>query len=204
MVADVGTLASVRGTRMGASPVMVGRDDELRQLTQLVTSARPRVAMVSGEPGIGKSRLIQELLAGLPAGSAVLVGQAEPGSLGRPYELLLDALDGAADTEPGLLAGLTDPGRSAVERMHAGLALVARLIRGRPAVVVFEDLHWADSESAALFERIAELPGPRLLVGTYRPEEVTSRQPVAALLARLERRHAGTHPRPEPPGPPAA
>src|SRR2546429_394513 len=136
-----------------------------------------------------QQHLIQELLAGLAAGTAVLVGQAEPGSLGRPYELLLDALDGAADAQPELLAGLTDPGRSAVERMHAGLALVARLIRGRPAVVVFEDLHWADSESAALFERIAELPGPRLLVGTYRPEEVTSRPPVAALLARLERRH---------------
>ncbi|TML22714.1 MAG: LuxR family transcriptional regulator [Actinobacteria bacterium] len=180
---------------------MVGRDDELRHLRQLVASARPRVAMVSGEPGIGKSRLIQELLAGLPAGTAVLVGQAEPGSLGRPYELLLDALDGAADAQPELLAGLTDPGRSAVERMHAGLALVARLIRGRPAVVVFEDLHWADSESAALFERIAELPGPRLLVGTYRPEEVTSRQPVAALLARLERRHEVTHLRLERLGP---
>jgi len=172
---------------------MVGRGHELRQLTRLVSSARPHVAMVSGEPGIGKSRLVHELLAGLPDGTAVLVGQAEPGSLGRPYELLLDALDGAAGTEPALLAGLTDPGRSAVERMHAGLALVAKLIGGRPAVVVFEDLHWADSESAALFERIAELPGHRLLVGTYRPEEVTSRQPVAALLARLERRHEVTH-----------
>src|SRR5205814_2941725 len=62
-------------------------------------------------------------------------------------------------------------------------------------------LHWADSESAALFERIAELPGPRLLVGTYRPEEVTSRQPVAALLARLERRHEVTHLRLERLGP---
>jgi DNA-binding CsgD family transcriptional regulator len=193
MSGGVGTLASVRATRVGASPVMVGRDGELRQLRQLAGSARPRIAMVSGEPGIGKSRLIQELLAGLPAGTAILAGQAEPGSLGRPYELLLDALDGAADAEPALLTGLTDPARSAVERMHSGLALVSRLIRGRPAVVVFEDLHWADSESAALFERIAELPGPRLLVGTYRPEEVTSRQPVAALLARLERRHEVTH-----------
>jgi DNA-binding CsgD family transcriptional regulator len=172
---------------------MVGRDDELRRLKQLVGPARPRVAMVSGEPGIGKSRLIQEFVADLPAGTAVLVGQAEPGSLGRPYELLLDALDGAADAEPELLAELTDPSRSAVERMHTGLTLVSRLVRGRPAVVVFEDLHWADSESAALFERIAELPGPRLLVGTYRPEEVTSRQPVAALLARLERRHEVIH-----------
>ncbi len=177
---------------MGASPVMVGRDEELRQLRRLLAAGRPRVAMIAGEPGIGKSRLIGEFVAGLPAGTAVLVGQAEPGSLGRPYELLLDALDGAADADPDLLAALTDAGRSAVERLHAGITLVARLIGDRPAVVVFEDLHWADSESAALFERVAELPGHRLLIGTYRPEEVTSRQPVAALLAQLERRHAVT------------
>ncbi len=188
-----GTLSSVRGTRMGASPLMVGRDSELRRLIRLATSGRPRVAMVAGEPGIGKSRLIAELLANLPEGTAVLVGQAEPGSLGRPYELLLDALDDVEGVDPDLLAALSDAGRSAVERLHAGVALVARLIGQRPAVVVFEDLHWADSESSALFERVAELPGPRLLVGTYRPEEVTSRQPVAALLSRLERRHSVTH-----------
>ena len=39
-----GTLASVRGTRMGASPVMVGRDEELRQLKRLLAAERPRVA----------------------------------------------------------------------------------------------------------------------------------------------------------------
>lgn len=178
---------------MGASPVMVGRDEEHRQLRRLLAVGRPRVAMIAGEPGIGKSRLIGELLAGLPADTAVLVGQAEPGSLGRPYELLLDALDGAEAVDSDLLEALTDAARSAVERLHAGVALVGRLIGNRPAVVVFEDLHWADSESAALFERIAELPGPRLLVGTYRPEEVTPRQPVAALLSHLERRHAVTH-----------
>jgi len=194
-----GTLAPVRATRGGASAIMVGRDTELRQLTRLFSSARSQVAMVAGEPGIGKSRLIQELLASLPAETAVLVGQAEPGSLGRPYELLLDAIDGAAAANPELvanpelLAGLTDPGRSAVERLHIGVALVAELIGTRPAVVVFEDLHWADSESAALFERVAELPGQRLLVGTYRPEEVTPRQPVAALLSRMERQHEVTH-----------
>jgi len=184
-----GSLASVRATRGSASPVMVGRDDELGQLTRLAASGRPEVAIIAGEPGIGKSRLIHELLAVLPPDTAVLVGQAEPGSLGRPYELLLDALDGAAAVDPALLEALTDPRRSAVERLHAGITLVARLIGNRRAVVVFEDLHWADSESAALFERVADLPGPRLLIGTYRPEEVTPRQPVAALLARMERRH---------------
>ncbi len=64
---------------------MVGRDRELRQLTQLAASSRAQVAVVGGEPGIGKSRLVRELLARLPAGTAVLVGHAEPDSLARPY-----------------------------------------------------------------------------------------------------------------------
>jgi hypothetical protein len=172
---------------------MVGRDDELGQLARLAASGRPQVAIIAGEPGIGKSRLIREVLAVLPPDTAVLVGHAEPGSLGRPYGLLLDALDGAAAADPALLRALTDAGRSAVERLHTGVALVARLIGNRRAVVVFEDLHWADSESAALFERVADLPGPRLLIGTHRPAEVTPRQPAAALLARLERRHTVTN-----------
>jgi DNA-binding CsgD family transcriptional regulator len=176
---------------------MIGRDHELRELTQLVASARPEVAIVAGEPGIGKTRLIQELLATLPSGTAVLVGQAEPGSLGRPYELLLDAIDDAAadrgTVDEALLTALTDPARSPVERLHAGVSIVTELVGDRPAVIVFEDLHWADSESTTLFERVADLPGRRLLIGTYRPDEVTRRQPVSALLARMERRHAVAH-----------
>ncbi len=194
---------------------MVGRDHELRQLTQLVTAPLPQVAIIAGEPGIGKSRLVHELLVavGLLATASrdgttasrdgatgcaltgeplILVGQAEPGSLARPYEVLLDALAGQEGLDASVDA-LTDASQSPVERLHTGLRLVGELTRGRPTVIVFEDLHWADSESAALFERIAEMPGQRLLVGTYRPDEVTRRHPVSALLARMERRHEVTH-----------
>jgi DNA-binding NarL/FixJ family response regulator len=177
---------------------MVGRDRELRQLTQLAVSARaPRssVAVVAGEPGIGKSRLVQELLARLPSQVTVLVGHAEPDSLARPYELLLDAVDraGHGEMDEALLQALVDPARSPVERLHTGLSIVARLVGDAPAVIVFEDLHWADSESAVLFERLADQGGARLLIGTYRPDEVTSRHPMAALLARLERRFQVAH-----------
>ena len=59
---------------------------------------------------------------------------------------------------------------------------------------MFDDLHWADSESVALFERLAEPgSGPRLLVGTYRPDALHRRHPTAEMLPRLERRHAVTH-----------
>ncbi|MGH3488721.1 MAG: AAA family ATPase, partial [Actinopolymorphaceae bacterium] len=63
--------------RGGASAVMVGRDRELRQLEQLATSSHSQVAIVAGEPGIGKTRLIHELLARLPGDPVVLVGRAE-------------------------------------------------------------------------------------------------------------------------------
>jgi DNA-binding CsgD family transcriptional regulator len=175
--------------------MMIGRDHELRQLTQLVSSGRPQVAILGGEPGIGKTRLVAELLESLPDEAVVLVGHAEPESLARPYEVLLDALDGWAG-EPvaeAELAALTDPARNPVERLHTGLEIVARCAGDRPAVIVFEDLHWVDSESAALFERLADRSGSQLLVGTYRPDEITSRHPVSGLLARLERRHTVTH-----------
>ncbi|GLY06530.1 MULTISPECIES: LuxR family transcriptional regulator [Actinoplanes] len=172
---------------------MVGRDGELRRLTDLAATGEAAVAIVAGEPGIGKTRLVREFLATVPDSTVVLVGQAEPGSLARPYEVLLDAVDGHAGVGEDQLAALADPRRSAVERLHTGLAVLTALIGDAPAVVVFDDLHWADSESAALFERIADQHGPRLLIGTYRPDEVTRRQPVAGLLARMQRRHAVTH-----------
>jgi ATP/maltotriose-dependent transcriptional regulator MalT len=172
--------------------MMVGRAAELETLAGLVAGGTAAVAVVAGEPGIGKTRLVAELLAGLPAGTVTLVGHAEPGSLSRPYEVLLDAVDGHPGHEAALEA-LTDAARSPVERLHTGLSLLAELTGDRPAVVVFEDLHWADSESAALFERFAEQAGPRLLIGTYRPDEVTRKHPLAALLDRMGRRHELTH-----------
>lgn len=173
--------------------MMVGRDDELRRLARLAVAGRPEVAVIAGEPGIGKTRLVAELVVGLPATTTVLIGHAEPGSLSRPYEVLLDAIDGRPGVPESALDELTDPHRSPVERLHTGLSLVSAELGGAPAVIIFEDLHWADSESAALFERLAEQDGPRLLIATYRPDEVSGRQPVGALLARMERRHTLTH-----------
>jgi hypothetical protein len=146
------------------------------------------VALVAGEAGIGKTRLVQELVRRVPAGTLVLAGQADPGTVGRPMELFLDATapavtapagapgreDGAGDAgrpgrgggehdgdggPDGLLAVVRDADRPADERVRAGVGLVRRLARDRTALVVFEDLHWADSESVAVFERLAE-PAP--------------------------------------------
>ena len=61
-------------------------------------------------------------------------------------------------------------------------------------MLVFDDLHWADSESVAVFERIAGVDdGPSLVIGTYRPTEVNRRHPLAEALARVERRPSVAH-----------
>jgi DNA-binding CsgD family transcriptional regulator/tetratricopeptide (TPR) repeat protein len=202
---------------------MVGRAVELDRLAGLV-GARPvpSVALVAGEAGIGKTRLVQELVRTAPAGTLVLAGQADPGTVGRPMELFLDAVDAALSVPPAdgsapapsqprdagggradeLIAAVRDVDRPAEERVRAGVDLVRRLGAGATTLLVFEDLHWADSESIAVFERLAEPdPEPReggpsgglLLVGTYRPDGLSRRHPAAEALPRLERRHSVTH-----------
>ena len=73
---------------------MVGRQAEIERLGRLLEGGpAPAIALVGGEAGVGKTRLVRELIARLPEGTAVHAGQADPGSLGRPFELLLDALE---------------------------------------------------------------------------------------------------------------
>jgi ATP/maltotriose-dependent transcriptional regulator MalT len=187
---------------------MVGRAVELDRLSSLVGArSAPSVALVSGEAGIGKTRLVQELVRRAPAGSLVLAGQADPGTVGRPMELFLDAVDVAAVGDDDALASFAeavrDADRPAEERVRAGVDLVRALgsRAGGPVLLVFEDLHWADSESITVFERLAE-PAPAgtegagvslVLVGTYRPDGLSRRHPAADALPRLDRRHRVTH-----------
>ncbi|MGH9247026.1 MAG: ATP-binding protein [Acidimicrobiales bacterium] len=182
--------------RTGLSPVMVGRAVELDRLSQLLGARRtPSVALIAGEAGVGKTRLVQELVARVPDGTVVLAGQADPGALGRPLELFLDAVDGARlEAHSDLLDIVGDRARPAEERVRAGGELVQRLTAGATGLVVFEDLHWSDSESISLFEELADPDAGRLLlVGTYRPDGLSRRHPAAELLPRLERRHTVTH-----------
>ncbi len=181
--------------RPGLSAVMVGRTAELRRLAALVDQGpAPAIAIVGGEAGVGKTRLVSELIARLPSGTAVYAGQADPGSLGRPFDLLLGALDGSIARSDERVGLLVDHDRPTEERLRVGLDVIHDLTSRVSSVVVFEDLHWADAESVALFERLAEPEaGPRLLVGTYRPDALNRRHPLAELLPRLGRRHAVTY-----------
>jgi DNA-binding NarL/FixJ family response regulator len=177
------TLDGMRIGRRGISPVMIGRAGPLARLQGLVDGSGrlpvdddiPAVALVAGEAGVGKTRLLQELAGSVPPGTAVLVGQAEAGSLGRPLDVVRMMLG-------DLQRELVDARLAAID------VLTARLGEGR-SLVIFEDLHWADADSVGVFEQLAAMPRPDLtLVATYRPDELTSRLPGGDMLVRLERR----------------
>jgi DNA-binding CsgD family transcriptional regulator len=178
----IDTLDDVLGGRFGLSPVMVGRSTPLNQLLGLVDAAGvtaadlPAVALVAGEAGIGKTRLLRELVRCVPSPTVVLAGNADPGALGRPYELAGSLLGRDLSME-------ADPVRAALD-------LTSARIGSAPAVLLFEDLHWADAESVAVIDRLAQQPWPNVvIVGTYRPEDLSRRLPGGDLLLRLERRH---------------
>ncbi len=178
-----GSVELMLSGRAGMSPVMVGRARPFAHLAGIVEAAevmtgdQPAVALVSGEGGIGKTRLVGELLATLPETTTTLVATAQPGSLGRPGDAVSSLVgDSGTATE--------DPATAAFDMVAAALA------RG-PAVLVVEDLHWIDAASANAVDRIAQQRWPRLVViGTYRPGELSRGQPGGELVLRLERRHA--------------
>src|SRR5919197_1637604 len=210
-----GSLASMLAARAGLSPVMVGRADELARLRQLAARADgPEVVLLAGEAGVGKTRLVAELVASLDPSVPVLAGRASQGAPGRPFELLLEAVEQqvaaweavpeplAARAEPlRLLLGPVAPGidRPAErdygpeELLRAAGTLVRELAGPGPAGVGFQELYRAHAQSVALFGRLALAADlPALLVGTFRPEGVARRHPLVELLADLERQRSVT------------
>jgi len=154
-------------------------------------AGQPQVMLVTGEAGIGKTRLVDELrdrVLSASDGAQVRVGESAPlagatlafgpfvAALGDQGEWLL-AVDGGGD----MLA--------ARHRLFLRvLQLLAGLADRSPVVLVLEDLHWADESSRELLGFLAGRlrTEPVLLVGTLREEELPAG--VRRWLAELERR----------------
>jgi len=137
----------------------VGRDDELARLRDAVADAaagRARLVLVSGDAGIGKSRLVAELRRSLePAGAHVLAGGCLAiANGGLPYAPLTEALRHLArELEPGALDAVLGPARVELARLLPDLAArdaAAALPTAGPA---------SRADQARLFELVLGLLG---------------------------------------------
>ena len=167
-------------------PGILERDAELAVLAAAVRDAaggHGSVVLISGEAGIGKSSLVEAVRAQLPAEGRLLIGYcddlATPRTLG-PFRDLV----GSVGTE--LSRAVADG--SDRDRLLA--ALRAELDwADHPAVLVVEDVHWADDATLDalryLMRRIAALPA--VLVLTYRDDELSREHALGGLLGQASR-----------------
>ena len=179
---------------------IVGRSQEQAQLRAALVAASSgagRLVLVSGEPGIGKTRLISAVteMAGeydvpVAAGGAI----DDPGmpplwlwrGAGRSIPALAGVLSGAAGPAGGSPAAAADPEPARFVMFAAACQALASAAAERGLLVVLEDLQWADRTSLLLLRHLAgELAHTRLLVvATFRE---TAGEPLADLLPALLR-----------------
>jgi ATP/maltotriose-dependent transcriptional regulator MalT len=189
------------------SPELIGREAELAALEEAFdrsAAATPRVVLVAGESGVGKSRLVAELAERAAArGALVLTGECVELSEGEiPFAPIVSALRRfAKDDEDGIVDGIfgtwtgTLMGPDSLGLGSIGQARLFELLLGvfeqlaakQPVVVVIEDLHWADRSTRDLLMFIARsLRDERLLfVITYRSDELHRRHPLRPFLVQF-------------------
>ena len=192
----VETLSRFDGTRRRGLIGLVSRTAELSRASVLLEAGETaRLIVISGAPGIGKSRLTHEIAVTAAGGRPVYIGQCAPGGQAAAYGPFLDILRQAAHAPYGAdRAGifgalqrrhptLADPAETArilepdqdkqdqAERALTMRAYMLRLLRGLAAeescLFVIEDCHWIDTASNALMAQVAAAPVPMVL--TSRP-----------------------------------
>lgn len=181
---------------------LIGRRAELHRLQAALARAAagsPRMVMVGGEAGVGKTRLLTEFCA--RADAAVLWGSCLPlGDRGLPFAPLVEAVRNLRDDQaldvgiPAPLARLVAQGEDEAtvtrsQLFEGVLVLIEDLSRVANVVFVVEDLHWADSSTRDLLAFLAPNLRSRrfLLVGSYRSDELTGDSALRAALVELAR-----------------
>jgi DNA-binding CsgD family transcriptional regulator len=140
-----------------------------------------RIAAISAEAGGGKTSLVTSFARSLRGRAVTLVGACDPLSTPRPLGPLLDI-------SPRLSPELHHLARSGVARHRVFQAFLDTLARdGRPKLLVFEDLHWADEATLDLILFAGRrLDGVRaLLVITFREDEIGTDDGLRVVLGDL-------------------
>ncbi|SEG96627.1 regulatory protein, luxR family [Saccharopolyspora kobensis] len=179
-----------------SSPVLVGRAEQLASL-QALAALHPAVALIEGEAGVGKSRLIREVLAGDLGPTTPLVGHCRQVGEPFPYGAVLEALRSARPGPTALspVTGVLGPllpeiaehlpappeplGDPRAERHRLFRAVRELLSSLGPLLLVIEDLQWADDGTRQLLRFLMGDPPANLTTAvTYRREDVPGGLPL--------------------------
>src|SRR6185312_13745109 len=194
-------------------PTLIGRGAELDQLTAWMDLADDTgVTFLTGEPGVGKSRLALELAAIASArGRKVLTGRAAEASHPVPLRPIVEALIGIARTTPipddpalrqyrpalaSIVPGWSEPSEREPEMspLILGEALLRLLtaLDGNGTLLIIEDLQFADPETLAIVEYLADNlgDGPVRCLATVRDGELSASGAMDMVRSVLARRAA--------------
>jgi transcriptional regulator with XRE-family HTH domain len=209
------------GGFLGALPSgqLMGREREravIGAALEAVASGQGRLLMLVGEPGVGKTRLAQEIVVIARAqGFQLLTGRCYEPQQSLAYAPFLEALSQAvtlleadvpgqapvAERWPEVARLLPDSAlptaapsapddRSAQQRLFAQVRrLLAALAERQPLALLLDDLHWADAASLDLLQYLARHMRDQLLllVGTTRAVEAQRQHPLVDALSELRR-----------------
>jgi class 3 adenylate cyclase/tetratricopeptide (TPR) repeat protein len=205
---------------IGGGQIFVGREaplERLRQLWKETGAGARRVALLAGEPGVGKTRLAAELAAGVnEEGALVLAGRCDE-DLGVPYQPFVEALRHFVDHTPpehlrerlGRLAGelarlvpelterladlppalRSDPETERYRLFDAVAAWLGASAADDPVLLVLDDLQWAAKPTLLLLRHVLRSSEPVrvLVVATYRDSDIGRGHPMSDFLADLRR-----------------
>ncbi|MDP8977432.1 MAG: AAA family ATPase, partial [Actinomycetota bacterium] len=188
----------MEGATVSCDGILIDRDREVELLTATLArlgTVGGGVVLLSGEPGVGKTALVEAVLATTTV--RVLRGAGYPGPT-APYEPL-DALlreSGVWSRDAEVAKSRPVASGPLVEAVdapdHVRTAVFAALRRAtgeEPTVVFLDDLHWADSGTFGVLERWTPtlVDTPVLMIGAYRSDGLARRHPLRRLRTQLRR-----------------
>jgi DNA-binding SARP family transcriptional activator len=174
---------------------LLGRQAELDEISVAILQAREkgqaRIVLIRGEPGIGKSRLLEataEIVRSEPA--RILESIAFESESIRPFALWIDAMRRYADDESREIFGGAEGENR--ERLLAGLSdFVTRQSEPGLVALLFDDVQWIDESSAAALHYVVRTNRHRPVVGILAAREAELRDNAALQQALQGLRHAG-------------